>query len=422
MSRADARQQESERETLDLIGGIAGLLFAHGQTTEAVRLAAERLGAALGQPVRLTARWGELGIWRASGAFGCHQVAEPVAVDIGRVLAAEHLADDWRAGHIGVAAVHTGLAEIAARPPVGLPRFAVMAACGAAALAIIFGASDALTVALVAASAGAGAALRRAASRLTGNAFVQPFLAAFLAGAVASLAVTLRLPVSLRLVAVCPCMVLVPGPHFLNGMMDLARSRLPLGASRVGFASLIALAISAGLLLGLSLATATLPAAAQAAPVPLAWDVAAAGVAVAAYASFFNMPWRSVPIPIAVGMAAHALRWQLLALGASLQLGAFVACLLVGTVMTLAARRLRMPFGALAFASVVSLIPGLFMFQVASEALGLVDHGTRVSLDTLTALLRDGATAIVVLLAMAAGLIVPRVVADMRRHAGPGGH
>jgi len=47
---------------------------------------------------------------------------------------------------------------------------------------------------------------------------------------IGALAVRYQLSSSLRLVAVCPCMILVPGPHVLNGMMDLAAVRVHLGA------------------------------------------------------------------------------------------------------------------------------------------------------------------------------------------------
>ena len=54
-------------------------------------------------------------------------------------------------------------------------------------------------------------------------------------------------------------MVLVPGPHFLNGALDLINGRLELGAARLIYAGLIVVAISVGLLLGLALFGVSLP-------------------------------------------------------------------------------------------------------------------------------------------------------------------
>jgi Putative threonine/serine exporter len=74
--------------------------------------------------------------------------------------------------------------------------------------------------------------LRRGLARLSENVFLQPFCAALLAGVVGALAVRYQLGSSLGLVALCPCLILVPGPHVLNGGLDLIRSRIDLGASR----------------------------------------------------------------------------------------------------------------------------------------------------------------------------------------------
>ena len=71
-----------------------------------------------------------------------------------------------------------------------------------------------LLPALVAAPA--GAVVRRALNRLSANLFLQPFCAAVLAGVIGAVAVRWDLSSSLRLVAVRPCMFLVPGPHFLK--------------------------------------------------------------------------------------------------------------------------------------------------------------------------------------------------------------
>jgi len=138
-------------------------------------------------------------------------------------------------------------------PPAPTWLFTLAAAAGAAALSVLFGVRHLAAVALIAASAAVGAVLRRTLAQYSTNPLLQPLCAALLAGIIGALAVRYQLSSSLRLVAVCPCMILVPGPHVLNGMMDLAAARVHLGASRLIYAGLVILAISAGLLLGLGL-------------------------------------------------------------------------------------------------------------------------------------------------------------------------
>jgi uncharacterized membrane protein YjjB (DUF3815 family) len=234
-----------------------------------------------------------------------------------------------------------------------------------------------------------------------------------LAGGVGSAAARFGLSSPLQLVAICPCMILVPGPHLLNGMIDLTRARIALGAARVGYASAIVLAICAGLILGLSLGGVDLPVSGPAPAVPLGYDVIAAGIAVAAYGTFFAMPWRMLPIPILIGMAAHASRWALIALaGASVESGALIACLIVGTVMTPITDRLRLPFAAFAFAAVVSLIPGVYLFRMAGGLVQLIGLGRAAPFDLLLDTVVDGATALLITLVMTFGLIVPRMCID----------
>jgi uncharacterized membrane protein YjjB (DUF3815 family) len=205
-------------------------------------------------------------------------------------------------------------------------------------------------------------------------------------------------------------MILVPGPHLLNGMLDLARARIGLGVSRIAYASVIILMICTGLLMGLSFGSVSLSASVPSYPVPLGYDVIAAGIAVAAYGTFFAMPWRMLPIPAAIGMLAHASRWAMISLaGASVQAGALVACLVVGIIITPIADRLRLPFAAFAFASVVSLIPGVYLFRMAGGFVDLVTLGQRASADVLLNTIADGATAALIILAMAFGLIIPKM-------------
>src|SRR5262249_37184517 len=153
-------------------------------------------------------------------------------------------------------------------------------------LAAIFGAERSSTYPLIALSAAIGAVVRRGLGRVSPNQLLQPFAAALVAGIIGGLAQVFELSSSLALIAVCPCMILVPGPPLLTGLLDLVRARVALGASRLGFAAAVTAAICAGLLLGLWLVGASLPPFAPSRPVPLWIDALAAGLVVVGYASF----------------------------------------------------------------------------------------------------------------------------------------
>jgi len=400
---------------LDLMLLAATLLFVNGQTTERTIKATVQLAGALSFRAGLLPRWGELSatIDGGSGLRPETVAANPVSVDMGKVAAAMGVIDQLCDGRIDTEAARSALEAIQRRPPITLARFASLAAAGAAALGVIFGAVHLLSLVLIALSAGAGAVLRRWLAGISANPFVQPFCAALLAGAVGTVVVHLQLSPTQRLVAVCPCMVLVPGPHLLNGAIDLARARIALGASRILYACLIILMICTGLLAGLALGRVSLPVSGPSFPVPLLYDVIAAGIAVAAYGTFFAMPWRMLPIPILIGMLAHAARWATISLaGGSVETGALVACLLVGILITPIADRLRLPFAAFAFASVVSLIPGVFLFRMGGGLVELAALGGKASPDLLLATIADGSTAILVMLAMALGLIFPKMLIE----------
>ncbi len=399
---------DRDHTILDCIVAVARLLFVNGQTTEATRLAVDRLGRALAVEASLLVRWGEL-ILQVNSRAVALVAAEPFVVDMKRVASIEKLVDDICDGCTNLDGVRSSLNTVICAAPVSATRFAVMAALGAAALGVIFGTFDPITLALIAFSAGTGAVIRRLLARFTPNPLVQPLCAALFAGLTGAVAATHGLAAAPHLVMVCPCMVLVPGPHMLNGALDLARARIPIGVARITFASLVVLMICTGLMIGLSLTGVMLSDPSPAKTVPLVFDVIAAGVAVAAYGSFFNMPWKTLPIPIAIGMAAHAARWLVLQQGASLQTGAFIACLLVGFVVTPLADRVRMPFAAFAFASVVSLIPGVLLFQVAADLLALLQPEATMNVDLLLTAVRDTTTAFVILLAMTLGLAIPKM-------------
>ena len=128
--------------------------------------------------------------------------------------------------------VADGVAKAGIQSNSGTAAFVLACATGATALSVIYGATEPLAILLVALAAAAGGLLRRWAGALGAGPLLQVFGAALIAGAVGAAATHLHLGASAAVVAICPAMVLVPGPHILNGALDLLDLRVTLGIAR----------------------------------------------------------------------------------------------------------------------------------------------------------------------------------------------
>ena len=400
---ADTRAAKEADQAL--VARAAALLQANGESTSVTLNAVERLNSGLDTDFQLAPGWTSTSVLD-KGRNPLTVLAPPEGVAMGTVAIAMRAIDKVGEKQSSRTELASELDRASKAGPAPLWLFVLACATGTAALSIIFGAEDPTAVLLIAFSGALGGLIRR----LLGQAHIGPigqvFAAAFVAGIIGGIAINADLSTSLRLIAVCPAMILVPGPHILNGLLDLFALRISLGFARLGYAAVLVLSIGAGLALALTIFGTDLPALPDGRTIPLWLDVVAAAVAAASYPIYFAIPYRLILWPIVVGAIAHGLRtWAMDDLGWNVAVGATVACLVVGIVMAPVSHRLHIPFAAVSYAAVVALIPGVFLFR-AIDNLGNFPFGGSES--SLLGAISDGTTAALIVAGMGVGLALPK--------------
>src|SRR5205085_10249055 len=162
---------------------------------------------------------------------------------------------------------------------------------------------------VVGAASGLGLWVRQELGRRHFSLLVLPLTAAFLGAVLGGLAIRLGWTHSPELVLIVPALMLVPGPHLINGLLDLIENYLPMSLFRLWLAAGILLASALGVVLGVEL---TLPAplfpeqGAGADHLNIVSDMALAGVVTCGFAVFYNTPWRHLWMAAAGGWRATA--------------------------------------------------------------------------------------------------------------------
>lgn len=411
--RPDAPEDSAALADERLVLAACRTLFENGEDTSGVFDAARMMSRALGRPMRVTPAWGEIGL-HAGERLALTASAVPWNVNMRRVAATLAAIEGLAAKRSTRREAVDAVAEAARLRPYNPWLFASMCGIGAPALGVINGATNSPVLAVVGIAAFLGGLLRRWMGTGLGidNGLPQLFAAALLGGAAGGVAARLRVDFGSGLVMLGPLLVLVPGPAFMSGAFDLMSLRLPLGLARFTYGLLSITAIVAGALIGAGLTGGLTPdPQAPAAHLPLWQDMICAGVASAAYAVFFSMPWRMLAIPVVMGMLSHGLRWICLTdLHLTTASAAGLACLLVGVVLVPIARRRRLPFAAVGFASVVAQVPGIYLFRLGAGLVALQRLGAAAPRSLIGGIADDGATALLCLVTMALGLAIPESI------------
>jgi uncharacterized membrane protein YjjP (DUF1212 family) len=275
------------------------------------------------------------------------------------------------AGDLEPAAALDRLGRVESETPRHPPWVGVVAlGVAAAALARLLGA-DFAAVAVSGLSTGLGLLARQQLGRWHFSLLTLPAVAALIGAVLGGLAIRLGWTRTPELVLVVPALMLVPGPHLINGVMDLIDNYLPMCLARLGLAAGILLASALGIAVGAEL---TLPgplgpeSGARADHLNLVTDAVLAGIATCGFAVIYNTPWAQVAWAAAGGMVGHGLRYLALESGSSQEVATFVGALAVGVVAARIARSAKFPVAGVAFAGAVTMMPGLHIYRALAGA------------------------------------------------------
>jgi uncharacterized membrane protein YjjP (DUF1212 family) len=296
-------------------------------------------------------------------------------------------------------------------PRYSRPLAVVVLGAAAGCLAALLGA-DLGAVLVVAVSTGLGLLARQELGRRHFSLLSLPFTAAFIGAVLGGIAIRLGWTVAPGLVLIVPSLMLVPGPHLINGLLDLVDNHLPMSLARLGLATGILTASALGIILGIELTLSGPPNAPNAEAgvgivrLNLFSDMLLAGVVTCGFATYYNAAWPHIGMAMLGGMAGHGLRYLALEAGWRLEAATFVGGLAVGGVCAMIARSYRIPFAVIAFAGAVTMMPGMQMYRALGGSLQLAQLKSTATLPVLAEAIGNASQASFVVGALAIGLLV----------------
>ncbi len=138
-----------------------------------------------------------------------------------------------------------------------------------------------------------------------------------------------------------------------------------------------------------------------------------AAFAVLGFAMVFAVPPRSLPVIMGLAVGAHLLRSVCLHWGAALPVASFVAAVAIGCSATVLAPRSHRALAIYAFAPVIPLIPGTYMFDALLGLIGLTttDPPSKAIVDEVVI---NISIATLTIIALAVGAIGPTLMVGRR--------
>lgn len=144
------------------------------------------------------------------------------------------------------------------------------------------------------------------------------------------------------------------------------------------------------------------------------WMSLWAALAVLGFAMVFAVPRKTLPGIMVLAVGAHLLRSVCLEQGAALPLASFIAALFVGLTAAIIAPRTGQATPIYAFAPVIPLVPGTYMFNALTGVLALTTGDADNASTIVDSAVIAGSVATLTIIALAVGTIGPTLLAGRR--------
>jgi uncharacterized membrane protein YjjP (DUF1212 family) len=285
---------------------------------------------------------------------------------------------------------------------------AIALGLGALTLAALLGA-DFVAAATAGLATAIGLVVRKQLARRHYSLLLLPLAASLIGAIFGGLVVRFGWTQTPGLALVVPALMVIPGPHLINGLLDLIDNYIPMSIARLVLATGILLSSAAGIILGVELTV----------PMPIAADqtantdrfnlvsvMALAGVSTCGFAIFYNTAWRHLAMAIVGGVAGNATRFLALEADCRLEAATFLAGLVVGIIAGWSVRFHRLPVAAIAFAGAVTMIPGLNIYRAIVGTVQIARQGGAADPQSLAETLGNAFRGCVVVGGLTLGLLL----------------
>jgi uncharacterized membrane protein YjjP (DUF1212 family) len=363
----------ARRLQTDLLAHAGRLLLEYNESTGTIhRVLNETAKALTGEPCQVAVSYGGVAV-ALQGEAPVLQPVRELRYNTAVQARVHRLLERVRRGDLEPAEAVIRLGSVERETECHPPWIGVLVlGMAAAGLAGLLGA-DAGSVAVAGVSTGLGLLARQQLGRRHFSLLALPFTAALIGSVLGGAAIQLGWTLTPELVLIVPALMLVPGPHLINGLMDLIDNFLPMSLARFGLAIGILVASALGIALGIEL---TLPG-----PLPdqparsnalnLLSDVVLAGIVTVGFAVNYNTAWKLVGMAALGGMLGHGIRFLMIEAGFRLEVATFFGGLAVGVVSGWMARSTRIPVAIIAFAGAVTMMPGMQLYRAIGGAVRL---------------------------------------------------